>query len=89
MGALLVRWVGGWIGDPGKSRYGCSLPGLTGLASHPSATNLPGQTICHPAAWGKRGIGKLHCSSKVIGVPSRTGRTTRTSRHSASYQTSR
>jgi len=36
------RRVRKWeIGQPEISRYGCSLPGLTGLAGHPSA-NLSG-----------------------------------------------
>jgi len=33
--------VGGWTRDPDQSRYGCFLPDLTGLASNPSAANLP------------------------------------------------
>ena len=34
-----VRWETG--DDPGRIRYGCFLPNLTGLATGPSATNLP------------------------------------------------
>ena len=29
--------------DPGRARYGCFLPDLTGLASFPSAAGLPGE----------------------------------------------
>ena len=34
-------WVGGWLGDPNESRYGCYLPVLTGLARCSSTANLP------------------------------------------------
>ena len=31
----------GRFGNPGRTRYGCFLPDLTGLARRPSATSLP------------------------------------------------
>jgi len=33
--------VGGWTGNPFRSRWGCFLPDLTRLASGTSAANLP------------------------------------------------
>ena len=33
------------MGDPARSRYGCFLPDLTGLASAPSAADLPDKYI--------------------------------------------
>src|SRR5262245_43949967 len=38
-----VRKVGGWTTTRAKTRYGCFLPDLTGLARRPSAANLPPQ----------------------------------------------
>ncbi len=40
-GPIFRRSVGGWTSDPSKTRYGCFLPDLTGLARRPSAANLP------------------------------------------------